>query len=73
MENTRLTARDAIELSKMIVAAIQKAGTPVEGIQIVTKIVYRELRKAGYASEQLLEIANTILDCVILETKEGKE
>jgi hypothetical protein len=70
MNDGNLNFRDALEIGKTIVEGIKKAGpNPGEGIKIVIKVVYRELRKANYTQEQLMSIANTILDCVIEEYK----
>lgn len=74
-EEKELTPREMVGLGKLIAEAIQRAGPyPVPGIKIVTKIVYQELREAGYNETQLITVANTILGCVLEEiTKRNLE
>lgn len=75
MDAEELTPREAVGLGKLIAEAIRGAGPyPVVGIKVITKIVYKELREAGYDETQLIVIANTILGCVLEEiTKRNLE
>ena len=66
-------ARKAIGLGKMIAEAIRETSQyPEIAIKAVTKVVYRELRAAGFDSYQLMYISNAILQCVVEEMKEGR-
>ncbi len=68
-------AREAVEIGKIIADAIRKTDPkyPKRAIETVTKIVYRQLRKEGYDSSQLMVIASAILQSVAEELKRERE
>jgi len=73
MEKVELSTRDAVEIGKKLAEAIQNSSPYLkEGIKIVTRIVYRELRKAGYEKNDLMHLATAILECVVEEMKERR-
>lgn len=65
------TVKEAIEIGRQIAQSIKNAGPyPDEGIKTVTRVVCRELCRAGYNEKQLFAMANTIIDCIIQDSKD---
>lgn len=73
VEKAASELREVVELGQQIAAAIKKTSPyPEEGIKTVVRIVYRELRRAGFTSMQVLKISNVIMQCVTDEMKKGR-
>ena len=65
--------KKAFRLAEELVAAILEANpSPKQGVQLVTRILYRKLREAGFSPTELIEVATAVLQCTIKEFQKEK-